>query len=164
MQIIDISIVDSSLHKLLIVLLVPYLVGCTNSLEIINSEAAYNTRNLHFSQAVVYKDVLYGSGQVGWDTDHQLTGNGTFADQFDQTIRNIDAILKVVGSDLQDVIHYRFFIPALADNHKQYISQFLSFRYTGAYQPATSIIGINALARPELLIEIEFIAKVNNSK
>ena len=134
-----------------------------DSINIINSPHVYQTGNFGFSQAVVFNRLIFGSGQVGWDKQLNLPHTNDFAQQFGQTLRNITQILNEGESNWQDVILLRFYIVDLDPEKREHIGKFLKETYSEQYAPATTMIGVAALARKELLIEIEFIAKTNTS-
>lgn len=58
----------------------------------------------HYSQAITHDDLVYVSGQLPIDP---LTGekrNGPIEEQTEQVLKNISAILKAAGSDINQVI------------------------------------------------------------
>lgn len=97
---------------------------------------------------------LYCAGQLGVKTD------GTFASdeirgQAEQAWRNVGAVLQSAGMGYENIVkltHYlvrREDIPA----YREVRAQFL-----GKLAPASTLVVIDALARPEALIEVEVIA------
>ena len=58
----------------------------------------------HYSQAVVYGDTVYVSGQLAVDPATGEKGVGTIEEQTRLTLRNIEQILLSSGSDLDHVI------------------------------------------------------------
>ena len=138
------------------------LSSCRSKLTTIESWNVYPTRQYGFAQAVVYDKVIYSSGQVGWNKDYFFTGNSDFQAQFKQSLHNIEQILAEVNGDWQDIIHLRFYIIGLDSSKRELVGKFLKATFQKAYKPATTIIGVTSLARENLLIEIEFTAKVNS--
>ncbi|MGJ3234842.1 RidA family protein [Marivirga sp.] len=136
------------------------LSSCGRELSTIDSLEVYKTRELGFSQAVIFNEVVYGSGQVGWDKEYQLPEEQSFANQFDKTLQNIALILQDQGCDWQDVLHLRFYVVNIDISKTRDIGNFLKATYPKHYAPATTLLGVSALARENLLIEIEFTAKI----
>ena len=58
----------------------------------------------HYSQAVVYGDTVYVSGQLAVDPVTDEKGVGSIEDQTRLALRNIEQILLSSGSDLNHVI------------------------------------------------------------
>jgi 2-iminobutanoate/2-iminopropanoate deaminase len=58
----------------------------------------------HYSQAVVYGDTVYVSGQLAVDPVSGEKGVGSIEDQTRLALRNIEQILLSCGSDLNHVI------------------------------------------------------------
>lgn len=58
----------------------------------------------HYSQAIVYGDTVYVSGQLAVDPVTGEKGAGTIEEQTRLTLRNIEQILLSSGSDLNHVI------------------------------------------------------------
>jgi len=58
----------------------------------------------HYSQAVVYGDTVYVSGQLAVDPVTGEKGVGSIEEQTRLTLRNIEQILLSAGSDLDHVI------------------------------------------------------------
>lgn len=129
----------------------------------IESSAVYNTSKFGFSQAVIHDGLIFGSGQAGWNNEHTLVGQ-EFKMQLNQTILNIENILIEVNSNWDDVIHIRFYVVDLTEDKRMTIGSFLRGEFNKEYFPASTIIGVESLAREELELEIEFIAKMNKNE
>ena len=59
--------------------------------------------NLPFSAAVVVDNMVYASGQIGSDAAGKLVAGGIKAETA-QALKNIDAVLRANGSDLDHVV------------------------------------------------------------
>ncbi|MBK6263737.1 RidA family protein [Marivirga sp. S37H4] len=146
--------------KTIIISITLALSSCSMKLSTINNSDVYKTSELGFSQAVVFNQVIYGSGQVGWNTDYKLPEHPTFNNQFEQTLQNIEHLLQNQGCGWLDVLHLRFYVVDINASKITRISSFLKTTYPNNYAPATTLLGVSALARENLQIEIEFIAKI----
>jgi reactive intermediate/imine deaminase len=108
-------------------------------------------RRLPFSDAVRVGDMLYLSGQVGLRPDGTLP-QGIDA-QARQAMDNIGAVLKGQGLGWGDVVKCTVMLDNIADwpaFNKVYVVYFPDGNY-----PARSALGVNGLALPRALIEIE---------
>lgn len=135
--------------------------SCSNNIISIESKSVYKTQDMGFPQANIYNGLLFTSGQVGWDTNFKLTGTGSFRDQLTQTFVNINQILKESGSNFDDVIMMRIYVVGLNKQKRMEVGNIIKKHYSNTHKPASSLIGVNILAREDLLVEIEIIAKTN---
>lgn len=98
--------------------------------------------------------LLYCAGQLGLKPDGSFASN-EIRGQAEQAWRNIGAILRGAGMGYENIVkltHYlvrREDIPA----YREVRAQFL-----GKLAPASTLLVISALARPEALIEIDVVA------
>ena len=107
------------------------------------------------SQAMQVGDVIYTSGQAAIDMEGNLVGVGDFDAQAEQVFANLTAVLAAAGSDLAKVFKVTIYLTDMANFPKivDLRDRFFSLPY-----PADTIVEVNALALPELLIEIEAMA------
>lgn len=110
-----------------------------------------------FSAAVRTGNLLFVSGQVGI-CDGKV-GEG-IEEQTRWTLENISDVLEQAGSSLENVVKMTVFItdmslwPAMNEVYRNYFPK---------DPPARSSFGVTALALPDLLVEIECIAEVEDS-
>jgi enamine deaminase RidA (YjgF/YER057c/UK114 family) len=97
------------------------------------------------------------SGQVSWDENRMLVGDGDMYAQTVQILRNIENLLDVVGGTMSDVVSLTTYVTELerlADIHKAR-ADFFSEPY-----PASTLVQVPGLVSPDLLIEITAVAIV----
>ena len=128
-------------------------------LRMVNTPKNYKTSDLGFSQAVESKGFLFSSGIVGWNADFKLTGD-RFEDQVEQCFLNIQQMLIETHSRFSDIAQFRFYVVSLDSSKRILINKYLKHHYSKSYKPATTLIGVSALAQEELKLEIEIIAKI----
>lgn len=97
--------------------------------------------------------VLHLSGQVGVAPDGTVPAD--FEGQAAQCWKNIKAILAAAGMGVEDLVKCTHFITN-ADNVAAYGR--VRARELGEARPASTLLVISALARPNLLVEVEAIA------
>ena len=102
--------------------------------------------------------LIYLAGQLGVDTDNKFVGApGDFHAQCARAFENMTLALKGAGAAWSDVVKINNFLVDIADN----MAAFREVRdgYLNAEAPpASTTIGVPALARPGGLFEIEAIA------
>ncbi|MCL2096880.1 MAG: RidA family protein [Oscillospiraceae bacterium] len=108
-----------------------------------------------YSQAVIYNNTLYLSGQIPIDpATGEITGNSV-TEQTERIIRNISEVLKESGSDFSKVIKTTCFlrdISRFGEFNNIYSKYFIG-------KPARSCVEVSALPKGAL-VEIEVIAGI----
>lgn len=106
-----------------------------------------------FAKAVKSNGFLFVSGNVGLDPETGTVAEGDIRTQTRQTLENLKAVVESLGSSLDDAVKVQVYLvniddfPGMNEVYKQYFAE----------PPARTTVGINALARPEFLIEIDVI-------
>ncbi|MDF1521398.1 MAG: RidA family protein [Trueperaceae bacterium] len=101
-------------------------------------------------------DTLYTAGQVGVDPATRATPDGVRA-QTRQVLLNLRSVLALAGADLSHVVKTTVFLTDMAD-FAEFNEEYRAFFPVDP--PARSTVGVAALARPDLVVEIEAIAVV----
>ena len=103
---------------------------------------------------------VFISGQVAWDADGNVVGVGDLRAQFIQTYANLRNLTASAGGGLDDIVQLRTYL-----TDRQLLGEFRSIRNelypslfpSGAY-PTNTLLIVNGLADPDLLLEVEAIA------
>ncbi len=102
--------------------------------------------------------LVFVSGQVAWDTELKIVGGADLSTQAEQALANLGHALAAAGASPADLTMLRTYIvdykPEFAGLLAPHFNQFLG----GASPPASTWVGVQALAAPGLLIEIEAVA------
>jgi 2-iminobutanoate/2-iminopropanoate deaminase len=112
-----------------------------------------------YAQAVKVRDTIYVSGQVSHDDKGNIVGRGDMEAQMRQAYANIQKLLAQYGATLKNVVDEILFVTdmdaafAAAVKCRQDI-------FSGTPVIASTIVQIQRLAFPELMIEIRCIAKM----
>ncbi len=106
-----------------------------------------------YSQAVVYGQTVYTSGQIAINPATQQVEEDTIEGQTLQVMKNIGAILEAAGSNYQQVIKTTCFLADMKDFaafNKIYETYFTE-------KPARSCVAVKELPK-QVLCEVEVIA------
>lgn len=99
--------------------------------------------------------VVFVSGQAPVSADGQLVGAGDFDAQVRQVFENLRAVLEQAGTGLEAVVKLTVFLTDMSRlrDYTRIKAEFM----TGEH-PASTAVGVTALARPEMMVEVEAIA------
>ena len=110
----------------------------------------------HYSQGVVHNGVVYVAGQlpiVPGATEHRI---GSMAEQTEQTLRNVEAVLRAAGSGLDRVLQMTIYV---SDIELWGGVNTVYSRVMGAHKPARAVVPVKDL-HYGYQIEIQAIAAV----
>jgi len=120
-----------------------------------------------FSQVVIVDHAalrhVYVSGQVGVDAEKRLVGDGSFKAQIDGAFSNLELALGSARASWLNVVKLTIFVVDYQPAHSSSIAQAISSRSVAGRLPALSLVGVAALAKPELRVEVEAIAVVQST-
>ena len=112
-----------------------------------------------YAQAVQVRDTIYVSGQVSHDDKGNIVGVGNMEVQMRQAYMNVQKVLAEYNATMYNVVDETLFVTnmdagfAAAVKCRQEV-------FSGTPVVANTIVQIQRLAFPELMIEIRCIAKV----
>jgi 2-iminobutanoate/2-iminopropanoate deaminase len=110
----------------------------------------------HYSQAIVHGDVVYVAGQLPIDTKSSERRVGSIEEQTERTLRNVEAILRAAGSDLDHVLQMTIYVSDMASWGA--VNEAFA-RVMGAHRPARAVVPVGPL-HYGYGIEIQAIAAV----
>jgi len=112
-----------------------------------------------YSQAIVVNGFVFTAGQVGADPKTGALVEGGIAEQTEQVLKNIEAVLKASGSSMKDVVKATVFLTDLNDFAK--MNEVYAKRFAAPF-PARSTVQVVRLPR-DARVEIEVVALVSSS-
>ena len=123
-----------------------------------NTKDTYPEQNLDndLCQAVVANGVVYLRGQIGQNLDtRESVGIGDVTAQTRQAMSNIEMLLAEAGSGLADIVKITIYLTD--PRYRQEVYREVGRWLRGVYPVSTGLV-VQALARPEWLVEIDAIA------
>ena len=118
---------------------------------------ALNPPISHYTDAVRFGDLLFISGVAPLDREGRLVGGDDVAAQTRQIFRNLEHILDAAGIGLGDILKVTVYLTDIDDRARiNPVRQ----EYFGASRPASTLIGVAALAVPGMKVEIEAVAGI----
>lgn len=97
--------------------------------------------------------IVFGAGQTGVDGDGRA-GEG-IEEQARLTWENVKAVLAEAGMGIENIVQLNMI---LVDREDRIGAMQVRDEYLGDHRPASTLMFISGLARPEWLIEIDYIA------
>jgi enamine deaminase RidA (YjgF/YER057c/UK114 family) len=125
--------------------------------ESINPSSVFRSLDHGFSQGVVASGTrtLYVAGQTAWDSHKQIIGGSDLEAQARQAFTNLRAILEAAGGTLADVVSLRIYVVDYRPEQARALGSAFRDFFSGEAPPASTWIGVSALADPGFLIEVE---------
>jgi enamine deaminase RidA (YjgF/YER057c/UK114 family) len=121
--------------------------------ERLNKPAGYT----HVVVAEPHK-LVYVSGQVAWDTNGEIVGKGDLRVQVTKALENLKIALAAAGATTEDLIKVNYYVVNLKPDQVPIIREVRTKYFSAEHPPASTLVGVTALAREDFLIEIEAVA------
>ena len=103
---------------------------------------------------------VYVAGQVALDADGRVVGPGDLRVQTEHVFKNLVRALAAAGARIDDVVKITTFVVDFKPADRDVIRQ-VRARFFEGTPPASTLVGVQALVMPELMIEIEAIAVID---
>jgi enamine deaminase RidA (YjgF/YER057c/UK114 family) len=125
--------------------------------EYVNPNNLFPSMPYGFSQVVIAtgKKMVFISGQTAWDAEKNIVGGDSVLEQARQAFRNLETAMVAAGGTLKDIVTLRIYVVDYKAESGTAVGAALREFFSPEKPPASTWIGVSALADPEFLIEIE---------
>lgn len=114
-------------------------------------------KDIAFSLGVASDDrLLFTAGITARDPEGKVVGVGDMRAQIEQCFRNVGDVLRAAGADYGDVLKWTMYttdIVAFGQHGETWRRYFVN-------KPASTLIEVSRLVVPEMLVEIEAVARL----
>ncbi|HMF91196.1 MAG TPA: RidA family protein [Candidatus Angelobacter sp.] len=104
--------------------------------------------------------LIYVSGQVALNAAGDVVGKGDLRAQVTQVMENLKTALAAAGATPENIIKVNYYVVNLKPDQLPVIREVRGKYFSAEHPPASTLIGVTALAREEFLIEIEAVAAI----
>jgi len=111
----------------------------------------------HYVRVDQPKSMIFVSGQLARDDQGSPVGAGSMLEQTRQCLRNIDKCLQAAGASLSDVVWTTVYTTDIRE-FRQIVAAREEFFKTKL--PTSTMVEVNHLSEPGLLVEIQAIAAI----
>lgn len=112
-----------------------------------------------FAQAVKVGDTVYVSGQTAFLPESGIAGVGDMEVQMRQAYVGVAQLLQAYGADMSNVVDETLYVTDMAAA-ASVARKVRGEAYGEVFDVASSLIGVQALGAPDLMIEIKCTARL----
>lgn len=117
----------------------------------------------NYSQAIVVSPgtkLVEIAGTTGDDSNGNIVNPTDFAAQVDRSFANLETSLKAAGASGKDVVRVRLYVVGLDGEKHWPVLNAAMRRHFGDQGPTSTMIGVQALAAPDILFELDATAVI----
>ena len=107
-------------------------------------------------------NMVFVAGQAAVGKDNKMVGVGDITAQAEEVFQQLQQCLRAAGTDLSHVVKLNTFLTRPEDN-RPVAGVRSKYLHEAGLRPASTMVIVSRLARPEMLIEVECIAVVPDS-
>ena len=104
---------------------------------------------------------VYIAGQVAYNAQGEVVGKGDLKAQTRQAFENLRLALAAAGGSFKDLVKINTYVVGYKPDQLQVLREVRAEILKDLTPPASTLVGVQALVNPDLLIEIEAIAVVD---
>ena len=101
------------------------------------------------------------SGQVAVDAQGKIVGAGDIQAQAVRVFENLKLALGGIGATFEDVIKFTIYIVELSPERRKAVMEVRGRYISHENPPAATMIGVDRLVEPELLLEVEAVVALD---
>jgi enamine deaminase RidA (YjgF/YER057c/UK114 family) len=127
------------------------------TIQRINPPTLFDASRLSYSQVAISQGstLIHLAGQAALDTGLNVVGAGDFALQTRTAFHNLRLALAAAGARPEHVVALRIYVVGLGPECIAPVQQALESFFPADAKPPGTLIGVAALAMPDLRIEVE---------
>jgi enamine deaminase RidA (YjgF/YER057c/UK114 family) len=105
--------------------------------------------------------LLFLAGQDASDGDGRIVSPGDLVAQYEQVLRNLQAVVTEAGGTMQDIVKLTIYVKD-RDDYRRKLRELgqVHKKYFGAYYPTMALFEISNFFQDENLVELEGIAVI----
>lgn len=122
-----------------------------------NPTTLFNSTQYGFSQIAIAKPgrLVFISGQVAWDENMKIVGEGNLEIQTQKAIDNLKIAIESIGGTLENIMMLRIYKVDYQKDDGTIITSILKENFGTLNPPASTWINVKGLANDGFMIEIE---------
>lgn len=127
-----------------------------------NTKDTYPEQNLSndLCQAVVANNIVFLRGQIGQDLEtRESVGVGNVSAQAEKAMSNIAMLMQEAGGSLEDIVKITVYLTDI--RYREEVYNVMGKWLKGVFPVSTGLV-VEALARPEWLVEIDATAVLSD--
>ena len=105
--------------------------------------------------------IAFISGQVSVDGNGKVVGAGNIQAQAVQVFENLKLALGGIGATFKDVIKFTIYIVGYTQERRKAVMDVRGRYISHENPPAATMVGVDHLVEPELLVEIEAVVAID---
>ena len=135
-------------------------VSAAGSLKHVQPEGLWPSAQYHFSHVVTSTGTktIYLSGQTARDKNGKLVGGSDLEKQMVQALNNVKTGLAAAGASMNDVARIEVYLVDYSSDKLAAYSAAMKQFFDPDHLPANTLLGVESLSFPELLVEVTAIA------
>src|ERR1700674_1261364 len=98
---------------------------------------------------------IYIAGQTAWNASGELVGKGDLRAQAIQVFENLKLALAAAGATFNDIVKYTTFVVNYSPEVRPMLGEVREMYLPKVNPPASTLVGVQSLARDGMLIEVE---------
>jgi enamine deaminase RidA (YjgF/YER057c/UK114 family) len=118
----------------------------------------------HVVAAEGARKLVFVSGQVSWGPDGAVVGRGDMRAQAEQVFANLTGALRAAGAGWKDVVKMTGFMVGMSAENVAAYREVRNRYVPQAELPASTLVGLERLVDPDLVLEVEVVAALGAGK
>jgi enamine deaminase RidA (YjgF/YER057c/UK114 family) len=120
------------------------------------------TKPATYTHVVIVRggQTVFISGQVAANAKGEVVAKGDLRAQTLQVMENLKTALAAAGATFDDVVKSNTYVVNLKPEDLTVVREVRGKYFSSANPPASTLVGVTALANPDYLIEVEAVALV----